>query len=83
MTERYTSSEGLVQYKRIADVIAGGLTQAPKVHAALPEPETAALPEPVGNDTAADDARCREIADKLGIDPGLVKIVDGRIVIEQ
>ena len=72
MTSRYTSSEGLVQYKRIADVIAGGLTQAPKTRAALPEP-----------DTAADDARCREIADRLGIDPGLVKIVDGKITIEQ
>ncbi len=83
MTKRYTNSEGLVQYKRIVDAIAGSLEQAPKTRAALPEPETAALPEPVGNDTAADDARCREIADKLGIDPGLVKIVDGRIVIEQ
>ena len=28
------------------------------------------------------DARCLEIADKLGIDPGLVKLVDGKIVIE-
>lgn len=71
MTERYTSSEGLIEYKRVADVIAGSLAQAPKDRAALPEPET------------ADTDRCREIAEKLGIDPGLVKIVDGRITIEQ
>lgn len=74
MTERYTNSEGLVQYKRIADVIAGSLEQAPKERAALPKPETG---------IAADDARCREIADKLGISPALVRIVKGKIIIDQ
>lgn len=42
--------------------------------------DRAALPEP---ETAAKNARCREIADKLGIDPGLVRIVDGKIIINQ
>ena len=38
---------------------------------------------PVETDTADDNTRCREIAKKLGIDPGLVKLVDGKIVINQ
>ena len=74
----WKSSRMLEGYSHIGNIVD---LQAERVRleksldrAALPEPE------PVGND----DTRRREIADKLGIDPGLVKITaDGKIIIDQ